>query len=249
MKLLKDLTLILAIIALTAFSFAAYKFAARYDGNRSPESFTVSGAGRVFAKADIAQFSFSVITEGEKLENLYKQNEIQSTAIVKSIIDNAVAEKDIATTAYNISPRYQYYNCEPGSICPPPKIVGYTISKQYTVKIRNFETIDQIISDTIKNGANDVSNLSFIVDEKDQYTDDARAKAIKNAFYKADQIVKLSGIRLGRILSVDESSYTEPPRMMEAKIFGMGGADSRTSSTIPGENEINASISLRFEVK
>ena len=93
----------------------------------------------------MAKFSFSVITEGGKnLADLQKENTKKVNGAIDFVVANRVDKKDIKTTGYNVSPRYEYSSCPSSPIareCPPPSIVGYTISQDVQVKVRDFNVV------------------------------------------------------------------------------------------------------------
>ena len=124
------------IIAILAFAYAAVAYVGTYKTSTRASSFTVTGEGRVVAIPDIAQFTYSVITEGGKdVAALQTQNTNKGNDIVEFLKAQGVAAKDIQTTSYEINPRYQNYNCQQPfnstdtKPCPPPEIVGYTITQ------------------------------------------------------------------------------------------------------------------------
>src|SRR3989344_5441892 len=78
-------------------------------------TFSVQGEGKVVAIPDIALISFSVLTEGGKdLAALQKENTEKGNLVITFLKENKVADKDIKTESYRITPRYQSYSC--GSI-------------------------------------------------------------------------------------------------------------------------------------
>lgn len=103
------------IIALLVFSYAALSYVRTYGDALDPtlrRSFSVSAEGKSVAVPDIAQFSFSVITEGgTDLTALQKTNSEKINKINKFIKLNGVDDKDIKTEGYSVQPRYQSYDC------------------------------------------------------------------------------------------------------------------------------------------
>ena len=75
-------------------------------------SFAVSGEGKAVAIPDVAEFSFSVITEGgNDLAALQTENAKKVNAAIGFVKENGVAAKDILTESYSVEPRSQYSNC------------------------------------------------------------------------------------------------------------------------------------------
>lgn len=259
-KKIKDYIGLSGITAIMLLSFAAMWFSFSYSRSIEPsilESFTISAEGKVVAIPDVAQFSFSVITEGgENISSLTGDNTEKVNSIIAFIKESGVEEKDIKTSQYSISPRYQYYDCNnirtPSgeNICPPPEIVGYTVRQSVSVKVRDFEKIGVVIAGVSANGANTVSGLSFKIDDTDALQNEARTQAIVRAREKAEAIAKAGKFRIGKLISLDEG-YAPSYR------YGVGGvaeslafSDAKQSPSIePGSQEVTINVTLRYEIK
>lgn len=253
--------------AMLAIGYAALSFSGAYSRSIQPSSFrsfSVSGEGKAVVVPDIAQFSFSVVTQGgEDLASLQTQNTEKTNKAIKFIKDQGIKDEDIKTQQYDVQPRYQYYNCNPtiyregvtaSQPCPPPDIVGYTITQSVEVKIRDFEKIGDIMSGVIENGANQVSSLNFTLDDPASAENDARAEAIEEAQKKAEAVAEAGGFRLGRLLSIDEG-YAGP---YYPEAYGRGGAMSfdtvAESKALPapsieaGSQDVVINVVLRYEI-
>ncbi len=247
---------------LAVFAYAAVSYVNTYSSSVGPSSlrsFTARGAGEVVAIPDVAQFTFSVISEGGKdIANIQKENTGKVNKIIDFIKSNGVEKKDIKTQSYNVQPRYQYYECgtapfSAGTVtttkkCPPRDIIGYTIKQTVLVKARSFNKIGELLAGAVKNGANSVSGLSFTLDNKEKIENQARAKAIKNAKEKAESIAEAAGFRLGRLISVQENVYIPPPFYRS----GMEGAkvvNITPPGIEPGSQKVTSSVVLKYEIK
>lgn len=247
----------LVIFSLSTISYV--KSYSRFIDPASIRSFLVSADADVVAIPDVAQFSFSVITEGSTdVSALQQENTKKVNDAIDFLKSAGVDEKDIKTTNYSVSPRYQYFRCPSpvpfGEVepCPPAEIVGYTINQSVSVKIRDFEKSGDILTQVVKNGANSVSQLSFTIDDPTMLQDEAREKAIDKAKKKAGEIARAGGFRVGKLLSISESGGFPPVyRGLESRAFGMGGDvdDIALPSIEPGSQEVTVGVTLRYEIK
>lgn len=251
----KSLLNIAIIVGILVFAYAAMNFTGSYSKSIQPSSFrsfSVSGEGKATAIPDVAQFTFSVITQGGKdIAGLQKDNANKTNSAINFVKSKGVDSKDIKTQTYNIEPRYQYYNCpHPESSvapCPPPDIVGYTISQTIQVKIRDFGKIGEIISGVVESGANSVSQLSFTIDNPDSAQNNARTEAIQKAKEKAESVAKAGGFHLGRLLSIEEGGgYVPVQRFAE---MGMVQKSTLAPTIEPGSQEINVTVTLKYEIE
>lgn len=243
---------IIVVLAVVALSGAVYVyFYSKASQPTSYRSFSVSGDGKVVLVPDLAQFSFSVITEGSMdVANLQKINTEKMNKVIEFVKSKQIDAKDIKTQSYSLYPRYQYYDCNKVTgVCPPAEIVGYTVSQSVSVKIRDFAKIGDLLSGVVTGGANSVSELSFTVDDLEAAQNEARAEAIDKAKDKAKAIAKAGGFRLGKLISIEEGGGAYPTYMELA--YGMGGgAEAAPAPKIePGSQEVSVSVTLMYEIK
>ena len=243
------------IIAVLLTGAAAWKVARTYSRSIQPSafrSFTVSGEGKVVARPDVALFSFSIINEGgTDIATLNRDNTERGNKINSFLKEQGITDKDIKTEQYNLSPRYQNSFCRTG-VCPPPSIVGYTVTQSMSVKVRDFAKIGAILSGVVEKGANNVSQLNFTIDDPIAVENEARAKAIAQAREKAKLVAKAGGFKVGRLLGIDEGNqpyYAEKysPRMMSLDSTAMG-APLPAPTIEPGSQDVVVTVTLRYEI-
>lgn len=252
---IKDYLGIALIFALVITGFSAWELVKTYSKSIDPSSlrkFSVMSEGKATAVPDVAQFSFSVIIEGGKdIVKLQKENTEKVNKIIFFIKNQKIEAKDIKTESYNLEPRYQYFSCpRAGGVCPPPEIVGYTISQNVSVKIRDFNKIGDILAGAVKNGANTVSDLRFTVDDPAQVQNQARAEAIEKAKIKAMAIAKAGGFKLGQLLAIEENEGGDFYKY-DRSVLGMGGGleVAPAPAIEPGSQEVLISIRLTYGIK
>lgn len=266
---LRNLLGLVGAIAILAVSYAALSYVNAYSESIQPasfRSFSVSGEGKATAVPDVAEFNFQVITEGgTNIASLQSQNTTAINQAIDFLKSQGVASADIKTQYYNLNPRYQTSDCRiyptplsagvgnapavVSSTCPPPSIVGYTITQSVDVKVRDFTKIGTIMGGVIKNGANQVGSLSFTIDDPTKVQDQARAEAISKAKDKAQAIAAAGGFTVGRLLSIQEGAPTPlyaPNVMMEAAAKSTGSA---TPNIQPGSQEVDVTVTMQYEIK
>lgn len=239
------------IIGIFAFIFLSVFYVYFYSKNIAPNrTFTVQGEGKIIAIPDIAEISVSIITEGEKnLSNLQRENSEKANKFISFLKEKGIDSKDIQTVSYNIQPRYKYFTCEAG-VCPPPEIIGYSINQTIKVKIKDLNKIGEILEGVVKNGANNVSGPNFTIDDPLKLQDEAREKAILDAKERAKMIAKITGFKLGKIISINEiQSYPQPI----FPLYELGGERVEEQPIAPkiepGSQEIKVTVNLVYEIK
>lgn len=253
---IKNVIGVVAVIATLAFAYIGYQYVKVYDRSSEPtnyRSFYVQAEGDAVGVPDIAQFSFEVISEGSTdIAETQKDNTEKMNTIIEYLDTQGIDKKDVKTYNYSINPRYTVSRCE-DRVCPPPKILGYTVRQSVQVKIRDFDKISPVLKDIVDKGANSVSQLAFTIDDPTSLQDEARSEAIAKAKEKAELIAKDAGFSVGRILEINENFYSSP---MYAR--GIGGEmaiayDMEESAAPapaiePGSEEVTVNINIRYEI-
>ncbi|MBP9779826.1 SIMPL domain-containing protein [Candidatus Gracilibacteria bacterium] len=203
---------------------------------------SVSGDGKAFAKPDT--FIVTVLAE-EKSKNTKDGFALVNTKIAqikKALLDNGIAEKDIQSNNISINPNYVYDNGK-------STIDGFIASHGLTVKIRNLENVDTILSSVSTIANLQIQSTSYDIDDKTPLYKTARELAIAKARQKAEDMAKASGITLGRILSINESQgYAQP---MSNQYYARAEMDSVApgSGISAGELEISTTVSITYEIR
>jgi len=251
--------LYVSTIAVFVLAFSGFWYVSAYSRSLTPtRSFSVQGEGKVIAVPDVAEISFGVLTEGGKnLSDLQKENTSKANRIINFLKENSIADKDIKTQYYSITPRYQYFSCPPVRIlneiapvkpCPPQEIVGYSISQSILVKVRDLNKAGGIIGGVVERGANTVSGPTFTIDDPDSLQQKAREEAIVKAKDKARATASAGGFRLGKLVSVSEGGGFPVPFRSFA-LEGSGGDVSAAPEIEPGSQEIQVNVTLVYEIR
>jgi uncharacterized protein len=251
-----SITIVLFVLAIASLLYVnAYSKAIEPASYRS---FSVTGEGKAVGKPDIAYFTFDVISQGRgELGALQQTNTERTNKAIEFLKSNGVDSKDIATENYLVSPQYQTVSCSASGtgepvVCPPPQIVSYTVTQTVSVKVRNFSDTGRLVQGTVQNGANQVSQLDFRIDDPAGLQNDARAKAIEKAKEKARQIAAAGSFRLGRLLSIQEGNYSYPqPYLNKGVAYGtdaVAPAAAPVPVLEPGTQDITVNVTLTYEI-
>lgn len=254
-ELLKNKLRAVIILGVIVASYGIISATNTYKNSISPDqyrTFTVQGEGKVETKPDIATFSISVVTEGttSDLAATQSKNAEDNNAVISFAKEQGIAEADIKTTNYSIEPRYEYPNCTFYTVCPGPKLVGYTVRNTISLKIRDFIKISAITSGVVDRGVNSFSGPDFSIDEPEDFKAQARELAITKAKEKAESIARASGIKVGKIIAISESTgYYPVSNYRTMKAYGAADEAAVSPSMEAGSQEVTATVNITFEIK
>lgn len=243
---MKKSSLFLATLGLLAVTAVVIVSLVTTNRVNNQDRFAVTGSGTVYAKADIANIVIGFKSGVKKTAaEATAENTKKMTNIIEALKKLDIEEKDIQTTEYTLNPVYNWTN-ERGQ-----ELIGYEVSQNLTVKIRDLNKIGDVIARTTEQGANQIGSVNFTIDDEFELRNQARALAIKKAQEKAQLIAEQSGMKLGKIKGFSEGSEATPILYSNAKMIATQaeGADLSEPLIPSGQNEIKVDVTLIYEVK
>lgn len=195
----------------------------------------VAGHGSVEAPPDGAEISTGVVTEAATARGALTANSAAMRKVIEGLKSAGLSAGDIQTQQFQIQPRYRTYKDR------PQEIEAYSVRNQVTVKVREIARLGEILDQVVTLGANQASNITFIVSDAERRKDEARKLAVENAIKRARILAEASGARLGPVLSITEEVIgPRPPRPMVAR-------SSMSMESVPIEAG-SETLSVRVEV-
>jgi uncharacterized protein YggE len=204
---------------------------------------TIGGLGEVRARPDMATIVVGVVQQGGTAGEALLANSQAMNQILASLRSMKIDETDIQTSNFQIVPRYDYGQNNQG----PPKITGYEVSNQVAVTVRELPKLGGLLDDIVRVGSNQISSISFSFANPEQYEDEARVRAVADARHKAGVYAAASGIQLGAIQTISESTAIGPPVPVYAKQMR-----AETATPVPiaaGESVIQSQVTIVWEIK
>ena len=236
----------LALAALAFASARAFSGAARAtEPQEPPRTITITGEGEVTAAPDIAYVETGVVTEGKTAAEALAANTAAMEQVFAGLGEAGIEKKDMQTSQFSVYPVYE--QVKPEDDRPhTPKIGGYRVQNQLTVKVRDLTALGGILDKVVTLGSNQLSGIRFSIDEPETLLDEAREDAVKNALRKAKLYAGAAGVSLGEIMSISESGYSMPQPYYAKDM--MMRAEASSVPMAPGEQTLSANVTLVIKI-
>lgn len=231
-------------VAVTRF-FGGPSLAINQVSTNKQATFDVTGESKITTIPDQAEVRLGITVN----EPTVKAAQDKANTIINNI--NAelaklgVEKKDLKTENYSLYPNYDYQSGN------GQRITGYSVNANLVATLTDFAKLNQAIDAATGVGANQIGGITFsLSDSKKAETEEqARKEAIDNAKDKANELSRLAGMRLGKIVNVMEVNtgsdfYLRPEVMMDAKAGAGGGAPTNVE---PGSTSFTYSVTLSYE--
>jgi len=199
---------------------------------------TVTGEATVSVAPDIAVIRVGVSSLGKTAREASDANAKLMTTVLASIRGAGIADRDVQTSRLSMQPQY-----DPNK-SGTARLLGFQVTNQLTIRIRDIEALPAILDRAIAAGANEMSGIEFLVSEQSKLLDQARDDAIADARRKAELYAKAAGAVLGPVAVITEEGVSPPVRPMPAM-----QAMRASVPVAPGEQMLRAVVAVSFELK
>lgn len=206
-------------------------------------SIRVSGDATVTVKPDQAEISIGVVTQAQGAQAAAAQNAQKQDAVIAGLRKLLGAEADIKTISYSLSPNYRYPK-EGGQ----PTITGYTATNVVQVKTPDLTQVGKVIDLATGSGANTIQSLRFTLKDESGVRAQALREASTKARSKAEAIASALGLKIQRVLRVEEGGLTTRAGVEYGAELQVLRAQAATTPIESGSIDVRASVTLTVEV-
>lgn len=213
----------------------------------SPMTISVEGTGKASAVPDIAAVSFGVQTGRQTTaQQAMKNLTAKMTDVVTAVKAQGIEDKDITTDSLSLQPEYDWNDGKQIAR-------GFQATQTLYVKVRDLDKIGDLLAAVTGEGVNQIGGVEFTMDDPEVLQAAAREKAIVKAEAKAKLLAEQLGKSIKRLKGFSEGGGYAPMadyRKANVMMESVGGGATPSSVPVPtGEQEVNVSVSLIYELE
>lgn len=229
----------LALAGVTALAMAGCDSAPGI-GPDIPRQVTVVGSGEVQGVPDTLTTEAGIEFVAGDVTSAMNQTSERQQEVIDALVDAGVDRKDISTTGVSLQP--QYGNPDGSGSA---NITGYRAGNTIRVKVER-DSASQVLAVIVRSGgdATRISSVSYSIDDDSKLVRDARERAFNDAKDRAEQYAHLSGLQLGRVISISEVAGASPPPVP----VGMPRAMAAAPPMEPGQQTVGFSVTAVWEL-
>lgn len=180
---------------------------------------SVTAEGEATVAPDLALVIFAVSGQGKDLGPTRDDVAVRSSVVLATLRELGVAEADLHAPDVSISPEYDYRKGQ--------KLIGYRVTRQMTVKVRDLNRLGEVLDGVVAAGANEVRGAEMSASDPSAAEHRALVAAFAAARAKAEALATAAGVTLGAVARIEEeegAGVGPVPRMraMTAMAEGVG---------------------------
>ena len=201
---------------------------------------SVSSIGTVKVTPDAVRLNASVSTISKVSKDALAAANVAASKFRAAILANGIDKKYLSSTTLTVYPEYNYTQ-NAGNV-----LIGYRASQSFEVVILNAAKAGEIVDSVVASAGDSlaINGVTPFVYDNTKATEAARNTAVKNAKAKAASYAKLLGVKIGKIIYLEESSAPSsyPISMAQAK-----ASDEATQIDL-GQQDVSVSVATRWAI-
>lgn len=211
-----------------------------YAQDKTERIIAVRGVGSVFVPPDQARIDLGVITRESAAEQAQKENAEAIKKVLYVLEEMGIHSPQVRTSSFAIRQGYQ------------GKKRRFVAENTIKLTLDDISRVGSVIDAAVDAGANQV-HLRFV------QKDDARGvralaleKAVEDAKYKAQQLAKAAGVKIGEIVYLREKGVNLGSFRGDRNIYYIRAVEERGDMEgpfVPGENEVRAQVEVAFRIQ
>ena len=233
--------------ALLALSLAAAAPAFAQEAKPREPVISVTGDGESSVAPDMAIVNLAVVKQAKTAREALDENNKAMNDVLAALKSGGIAERDLQTSGFSIQPQYNYPQPVDGQQ-QQPQLIGYQTINSVTVRLRDLAKLGAVIDQSVTLGINQGGEIQFTNDKPDAAIEEARKAAVADAVKRAKTLSEAAGVKLGRILEINENV----PRAMPQPVYRATMMKEASDAAVPvqgGENNYNVSVTVTFAIE
>jgi len=210
-------------LALAASAALAQAPAPIADDRPPPQGFvTVVGEGVAWTMPEVLTVRLVVATDGKTPRQAFEANAARVSAVVEAAGAAGVPQSQMRSERIQAGPRDD----------------GFQVRHVLVARVRGVSRVGDLMEKATQAGATEVSGLDFGPEETAAAARDARQRAARDAEDRARSYAQGLGLRLGRVVSVNDADRGAEPRAQDpSPALEVARAETRARVTVVYEIE------------
>jgi uncharacterized protein YggE len=211
---------------------------------KTEKTVRVTGTGRVAGPPDVVVLSIGVSVERDSVKQARTEAAEAMAGVIESLKGNGLLDPDIQTQHFSIHKQFDYIK---GQV----EFRGYSVTNTVSAKIRDLDTVGNVIDDAAEAGGDlvQINSIQFSIDDTTKLRMQARVAAMQDAQAKAQTLATEGGVTLGKPISISESGDFYAPRPIG---FDLEFAEDAAAVDTPiqsGQLRITVTVNVTYEIE
>jgi uncharacterized protein YggE len=188
----------------------------------------VEGRAEVEKPADMVTLRFDLVARNSDQAKANQEVQTKAAKILALADERKIAKADVIASDLRSEPQYEQ---EPSRPNEPGKVVGYVITRPFSVKVRDLTVFPRLVDDLIAFGGVQFSGIEAGLTTERELQDQIWEKALANARERAEKTLKAMGMKISSVFAVSPVNFPE----IGPRIFGSSQPTARYAAAAAPE--------------
>jgi len=207
-----------------------------------PGVIITSGEGVVKTTPDRVWVSIAAESRARNPKDAQRANAESMSAVMQKLKSAGLPPDAIRTTSYDLQPEFDYANSR-------QTLKGYVARNAVEVRVDEISKTGDILDSVVGSGATSVSGVRFDLKDRAGAEREALRLAVADARARAEAAATGAGVRVARIVRIEEQRGFTPEPRPQAMMRQMAIEADRQTPITPGELEVRATVTLTSAIR
>ncbi len=210
----------------------------------APDTITVSGKGTVTSAPDEAVLTLTVESEGPDPAAALDANSQATEKVMQRLKAEGVEDSAIETSNVSLYP-VRTYDPNTGK----ESLTGYRATNTITVTLTDALVVGKVLAASVEAGVTNVSGPVWRLAEDSAAVTEALKKAVANAQGKAEALAGAQGVKVGQVITINESSVEQPVVPVYSDMYAAETAGGAKVAEVPisaANLDVTATVTITY---
>jgi uncharacterized protein YggE len=185
----------------------------------------VEGKGEIQKPADLVTLRFNVVARDPDQPKANQQAQAAAGKILSMLDERKVAKDDVVAQDLRSEPNIEV---EEISGRRHEKLVGFTVTRPFEVKLRDLAALSKLVNDLIGTGRVEFSSIDAGVSDREQKREEVWKKALADAHDQAEKTLKTVSMKIDSVFAISPVPFPDiQQEMFRSRTGGTAGVEER----------------------
>jgi uncharacterized protein YggE len=192
---------------LVLLAFASLPLSA-FAGDGLPDTpyIYVEGKAEIEKPADMVTLRFDLVARNPDPAKANQEAQAKAAKVFAMTDAHKIAQADVVATDLRSKPQYEI---EGDYVPNRGKIIGYSVTRTFSVRIRDVTAFAKLVDELLAIGGTEVSEIEAGLSNEKEMHDEVGNKALLNGRERAEKTVKTVGMKVDSVFAVSPRAFPE----------------------------------------
>jgi uncharacterized protein YggE len=191
----------------------------------------VEGKAEIEKPADMVTLRFDLVARNADQTKANQEVQAKATKILTSLDEKKIEQNDVIASELKSEPQYE---ADLGSSRKRGKIIGYGVTRSFSVKIRDVTAFPKLVDELLTIGGLEFSEIEAGLSKEKEMQDEIWKKALTNARERAEKTLKEMGMKIDSIFAVSPVIFPQ----IHQNIFGSTGPEHAMAAVVIDRGQV-----------